>query len=118
MSAHIMANMCSDTLCPYAPEALVSMDPGCSTSGRWYLSTPALQVCSHSSLGHCEHSSGGTFPMIAVTDARNSFGMRALQFILPRCVESPTNSCGTPLAARVNCAFSDSVNGRQLTMSL
>lgn len=56
--------------------------------------------------------------MIAVTDARNSFGMRALQFILPRCVESPTNSCGTPLAARVNCAFSDSVNGRQLTMSL
>ena len=24
--------------------------------GRWYLSTPALQVCNHSSLGHCDLS--------------------------------------------------------------
>lgn len=27
-------------------------------------------------------------------------------------------SCGTPLAARINCACSDGVNGRQLTISL
>jgi D-aminoacyl-tRNA deacylase len=38
--------------------------------------------------------------------------------MLPRWVESPTNSCGMSFAARMNCARSDSVNGRQLTINL
>ena len=118
MMAHIMANMCSETLCPYAPVALVSMDPGCRMPGRWYLSTPALQVCNHSSVGHCRHVPGSALPMMAVTCALISSGMMAVHAMLPHCAGSPTNSCGTPLAARTNCACSDGVNGRQLTISL
>ena len=118
MMAHIMANMCSETLCPYAPVALVSMDPGCRMPGRWYLSTPALQVCNHSSLGHCAHSSGAMLPMTAVALALSSSGTAAVQLMLPRWAESPTNSCGMSFAARMNCARSDSVNGRQLTINL
>lgn len=103
---------------PIKVNSTLSMDPGCRMPGRWYLSTPALQVCNHSSLGHCRHVPGSTLPTMAVTCALSSSGMMAVHAMLPRCARSPTNYCGTPLAARTNCACSDGVNGRQLTISL
>ena len=69
-------------------------------------------------LGHCAHSSGAMLPMTAVALALSSSGTAAVQLMLPRWVESPTNFCGMSFAARMNCARSDSVNGRQLTISL
>ena len=64
------------------------------------------------------HSSGAMLPMTAVALALSSSGTAAVQLMLPRWVESPTNSCGMSFAARMNCARSDSVNGRQLTINL
>ena len=52
---------------PIKVNSTLSMDPACRMPGRWYLSTPALQVCNHSSLGHCRHVPGSTLPMMAVT---------------------------------------------------
>ena len=52
---------------PIKVNSTLSMDPDCRMPGRWYLSTPALQVCNHSSLGHCRHVPGSTLPMMAVT---------------------------------------------------
>lgn len=52
---------------PIKVNSTLSMDPGCRMPGRWYLSTPALQVCNHSSLGHCRHVPGSTLPTMAVT---------------------------------------------------
>ena len=103
---------------PIKMNSTLSMNPGCRMPGRWYLSTPALQVCNHSSLGHCRHVPRSTLPTKTETRAFSSSRMIALLPMMPRCAGSPTNSCGTPLAARINCACSNGVNGRQLTISL
>ncbi len=110
--------MCSDTLWPYAPLALVTMVPRGSTPGRMYASTPALKVCNHSRRVYWEACETGKLPMTAVARERSSSGTAADQTMSPRCASSPTNSCGTSRAALAKAHRSPSLSGRQLTISL
>ena len=110
--------MCSDTLWPYAPLALVTMVPRGSTPGQMYASTPALKVCNHSRRVYWEACETGKLPMTAVARERSSSGTAADQTMSPRCASSPTNSCGTSRAALAKARRSPSLSGRQLTISL